>query len=641
MVATERTDGGWGGSRKDIGDLIPALDLAPVAIVVTDPRRPDNPLVYANAEFTRITGYRSEELEGQSLRRLQGPATDPAAIACLRSAVADGRDATVELVNYRKTGEPFWMRVQVRPVLAPSGIPVAFVGVLADITECRRSEEASRRSEERLRAVIDAVPLPMLLIQPGGIIVQANASAHRTLGVASGALSGRDVTQFATADGNGGARLRGMLSADGPAWREEMRIRCADGQVLWMLASAQPFSVRDEALYLLVFQDVTELKRKEQALTQANEEAEKTIRARMRFLAAASHDLRQPLQALALFASALDPHLQSAQARSIMQSCKLALRGMEEMFDALMDMSKLDAGVMKAEPRVFVLNDVFEQLEATYGSQADAAGLRLSVVASSATVRSDPGLLARILGNFLSNAIRYTREGHIVVGARRKGGEVWASVCDTGPGIPESRRLEIFREFRQGASPTVGGRTTGVGLGLSIVQRLARLLNHRLDVRSMGKRGSCFSVAVPLAEEARPAAAAPAEEEEGIRDIAGATVVVIDDDPDIQEGLEMILTDWGCQPVVAATADKALEILVAGKLTPDVILADLHLHEPGAGVEAIRAVRAHTGAPAPAFLFTGDTEVPGGCGLGLEFLVLRKPLDPLRLRSMLADALGR
>ena len=105
--------------------------------------------------------------------------------------------------------------------------------------------------------------------------------------------------------------------------------------------------------------------------------------------------------------------------------------------------------------------------------------------------------------------------------------------------------------------------------------------------------------------------------------------------------LEMILTDWGCQPVVAATADKALEILVAGKLTPDVILADLHLHEPGAGVEAIRAVRAHTGAPAPAFLFTGDTEVPGGCGLGLEFLVLRKPLDPLRLRSMLADALGR
>ena len=345
-------------------------------------------------------------------------------------------------------------------------------------------------------------------------------------------------------------------------------------------------------------------------------------------------------QALALFASALDHHVQAPQARTIVQSMKISLRGMEEMFDSLMDMSKLDAGVMRAEPQVFLINDIFQQLESTYGPQAEAAGLELRLVPSSAAVRSDPRLLARILGNFLSNAIRYTRHGSILMGVRHHGDSVSIAVHDTGPGIPDSQRLDIFREFHQGnGSPS--GRGVGMGLGLAIVQRLARLLNHRVDVRSVVGRGSCFAVAVPLSEDWSPVPGGAEEDaEEEVRDVVGATVVVVDDDPEIQEGLGMILADWGCQAVVADNADQALSALAHQHLNPDVILADLHLHARGDGISAIRAIRSGTGRQVPAFLFTGDTEAPIDAAAS-GFRILRKPLDPLRLRTLLADALGR
>jgi len=482
-------------------------------------------------------------------------------------------------------------------------------------------------------ALADAMPLPLLTVRVDGTVLFANGLADEALGVEPGGLIGRNVLDFGF-DGDEGGGLSGMLAAG--VRRTELRARRADGRPLWVLASAQPVAAEGDARALLVFQDVTEIRLRESALTEANEEAERSIRARMRFLAATSHDLRQPLQALALFASALDHHVHSPQARTILQSMKISLRGMEEMFDSLMDMSKLDAGVMKAEVQVFLINDVFEQLETTYGPQAEAAGLELRVVASSAAVKSDPRMLARILGNFLSNAVRYTRRGRILMGVRHRGGNLSIGVSDTGPGIPESQRLLIFREFCRGGLPSVSGHGGGQGLGLAIVQRLARLLGHRLDVRSEVGRGSTFAVEVPLAEEWCVADAATDEADDG-REVIGATVVVIDDDRDIQDGLEMLLSNWGCRAVVADTAERALAALDSRHLTPDVILADLHLQEKGAGIDAIHAIRAITGGKAPAFLFTGDTEIPDRA----EFPILRKPLDPLRLRAVLADALGR
>jgi CheY-like chemotaxis protein/anti-sigma regulatory factor (Ser/Thr protein kinase) len=294
--------------------------------------------------------------------------------------------------------------------------------------------------------------------------------------------------------------------------------------------------------------------------------------------------------------------------------------------------------VMKAEPQVFLINDIFETLEASYGPQAEAAGLELRVVPSSAALKSDPRLLARIVGNFLSNAIRYTRSGTVLLGVRRRGGRVRVAVYDTGPGIPEDQRLEIFREFRQGVAANVAGRGAGVGLGLAIVQRLARLLGHALDVRSTEGKGSVFAVDVPLAEEFLPSASEELEDEE-ILDVSGMVVVVVDDDREIQEGLAMLLEEWGCRAVVAASAEEALTMLDSAK--PDIILSDLHLHDHNSGIAAIAAIRQRTGVAAPAFLFTGDTCAPAELGEGADLQVLYKPLDPMRLRMLLGSVVRR
>ncbi|MBC7952725.1 MAG: PAS domain S-box protein [Rhodospirillaceae bacterium] len=611
-----------------------ALDAAPMGISITDPRQPDNPIVFTNRELTTITGYETHELVGRNMRLLQGIDTDRAEVERVRDAVSRGEGVRAELLNYRKNGEAFWMRVDIRPIRDASGGLVAFVGGLSDFSQERNAEERLKRSEARLRAFTEAIPLPMLTVRVDGTILRTNQAAAEALGVSADSLTGRLVQEFAEEGEIFDDSLCHQIQRKDAVDRVEMRARRPDGGILWILASAQRFNAQGEDRYVLVFQDVTELKRKEQRLTEANEEAERNIRARMRFLAAASHDLRQPLQAMALFASALDHHVDTPQGRTIVQSLKTSLRGMEEMFDALLDMSKLDAGVMKAEPQVFLINDIFEQLETIYGPQAEAAGLELRVVPSSAALRSDPRLLARIIGNFLSNAIRYTRSGRVLLGVRHHGERVRVAVYDTGPGIPESQRLEIFREFRQYGAPNMAGRGAGTGLGLSIVQRLARLLGHALDVRSTEGRGSVFAMDVPLAEEFLPTAAT-AQKDEEVHDVSGITVVVVDDDPDIQEGLEMLLEEWGCIPVVTDSADEAIAMLAKLGKPPDAILADLHLRDENSGIAAIDAIRQRTGVPAPAYLFTGDTGAPTEIGEDANLKVLRKPLDPMRLRMLL------
>lgn len=619
-----------------------AIAVAPIGIVVTDPRLPDNPVTYVNAEFSAITGYGADELIGRNLRLLQGPDSEPEIVSTMRDAIAAARPIAVTLTNYRKSGETFPMRVDIRPVVGPDGTLTAFVGGLTDLSEQYRAQAKQAETEERLRAVMAAIPLPMLTVRPDGSIARANGAAHAALGVPPDTLPGRSAFDFVVADAldPGRATVRAALAGDGAVQRVEMRAKRPDGTLLWVLVSAQRYTVRGETRTLAVFQDVTALKLKEQELTRANEEAERNIRARMRFLAAASHDLRQPLQAMALFASALDHHVSSPQGRTIVQSLKTSLRGMEEMFDALLDMSKLDAGVMKADISSFMINDVFETLETTFAGQAEAAGLELRVVPSSLALRSDPKLLARILGNFLSNAIRYTRRGHILMGVRRHGTVARLVVCDTGPGIPDDRRLDIFREFSQTGATAAPGRGAGMGLGLSIVQRLAILLNHRLDVRSVMGKGTGFAVEVPLAQDwlAEPSS----DEADGdVRDVTGAVVVVVDDDREIREALEMLLTEWGCHPVMGATTAEVMAALDTAHVRPDMILADLHLPTDGSGLTAISDIRARMHHSVPAYVLTGDTEAQDNLGDGCDIQFLRKPLDPLRLRELVAESLER
>jgi signal transduction histidine kinase len=369
-------------------------------------------------------------------------------------------------------------------------------------------------------------------------------------------------------------------------------------------------------------------------LHQAKEAAELANAIRSRFLAAASHDLRQPLHALGLFVERLaaaphapDPVLVTRIAEST--------RALTVMFDALLDLSRLEAGVVEPELSSFDLEPLLERLAAEFEALARAKDLALRVELAPARVESDPLLLGRILQNLLANAVRYTREGQVTLRSRQQGAQLWIEVEDTGPGIPAQARTEIFREFVR-LAPAGGER--GLGLGLSIVERTARLLGHPLELDSQPGRGSRFRISVPLARQ--PAAAAVVSRERVADTLAGRVVVVIDDDPAVLEASHGLLESWGCEPVLADGLDAARESLRLRGRPPEAVVADYRLRGDETGVQAVRALRREWGEALPVVLVSGESDPVRLRPLresGLPWL--RKPLQPAKLRAVLQELL--
>ena len=361
--------------------------------------------------------------------------------------------------------------------------------------------------------------------------------------------------------------------------------------------------------------------------------------AKSAFLATASHDLRQPLHALGLFVGALEDKVHDPEARVLVQNIQASTRAMEEMFDSVLDVSRLDAGVLEVHLGAVALDGLLARLRTELEPLAAARDLRLAIAPTSLVVRSDPLLLRRILQNLIANALRYTDRGKVLVGCTRRGGAVRIHVCDTGRGIAPEERERIFDEYHR-----AGGEDArapgGSGLGLAIVRRMTELLGHGLDLRSTPGRGSIFTVTVPRGERA---AAARAAEPAAADDVAGLRVLAIDDDPSILDGMRRLLEPWGCTVRTASSGQAACLALASGDRTtaPDVILADWELGGGETGPAAIASVRAAVGADVPALLITGDTtparvaEARAGA-----FLLLTKPLAPMRLRAGLAHLAG-
>lgn len=362
-------------------------------------------------------------------------------------------------------------------------------------------------------------------------------------------------------------------------------------------------------------------------------EAELAIAAKSQFLASASHDLRQPMQSLFLLTDALADRLgQPHPAYPLVTSQKLALDAMKGLLDGLLDLSKLDAGIITPEVAEFPVAVLMERLSAACAPRFTAKGLRLRVVGSTAWLRSDRALLERILGNLLENALKYTETGGVVIGARRCADWLRLDVVDTGIGIAPERLDDIFEEFVQIGNPA-RDRTQGLGLGLAIVRRLALLLDHGLSVRSVPGRGSCFSILVPLAPQ-RPAAIpsappAPGPADEGV-------ILLIEDEPLIRMGMQILLEDWGYQVIAAASADAAIQRIEAASRPPAAIVADYRLGKGRTGIEALRAIHALCGSVIPSILLTGDT---GPERLAeaerAGFALLHKPVAPPELRALL------
>jgi len=372
----------------------------------------------------------------------------------------------------------------------------------------------------------------------------------------------------------------------------------------------------------------------EQLVEQKNE-AEKANMAKSKFLAAASHDLRQPLHALTLFTSVLVETIQYPKVRRVVDQIKSSVDALQSLFNALLDISQLDAGVMKTEKTAFYLDALFKKLSNDFDSQAIEKGLHINWPGCSYTVYSDQTLLERIVRNYLSNAIRYTDKGEITVSCTANDKSVVISVTDTGRGIPDEEQQAIFSEFHQLSNPE-RDRGKGLGLGLAIVQRTASLLGHPIKVESQFEKGSTFSITVEKADIDRQANFISSVNDLTNTPIEGAFILVIDDESSVREGMKNLLTMWGCEVITAADKTEALTRISQQKRMPDGIIADYRLRENQTGIDVIHAIHAKCKNNIPALIVTGDIAVERLREVNSSgFQMLHKPVAPIKLRTFL------
>ncbi len=365
--------------------------------------------------------------------------------------------------------------------------------------------------------------------------------------------------------------------------------------------------------------------------------AEAANLAKSSFLAAASHDLRQPIHALGLFIGALRGRTMDAEAAELVDHIDGSVAAMDGLFASLLDISKLDAGVVAARIEPFPVQPLLERLFREHAGEAAAAGIALRLVPTRAIIDSDPVLLERVVRNLISNAVRYTDRGGVLIGCRRRGATLSIEVWDTGCGIPTAEQEIIFREFHQVGNPE-RDRTKGLGLGLAIVQRVAALLATPVALQSVPGRGSVFRVAVPLHRGGwtAPAETAP----QTVPAARTGTIYVIDDELAVRQAMVSLLTTWGHRVVVAESAEALLATDLALDHRPDLIISDYRLREGANGIAAIRAVQARHGDDIPGVLITGDTapdRIAEAEASG--FLLLHKPLSNARLRAAIGNLL--
>ena len=403
-----------------------------------------------------------------------------------------------------------------------------------------------------------------------------------------------------------------------------------------------PYRTHDGAVegVVITFTDMTGRKHVAEALEAARREADHANAAKSQFLAAASHDLRQPLQTLALLQGLLASRVVGTPAADLVSRLADTVATMSDMLNTLLDINQIEAGIIKPEKVDFRIGDVLENLATAFAYQAQAQGLELRIVRCNLMVHSDPHLLEQILCNLLSNALKYTRRGKVLVGCRRNANILHVEVLDTGIGIPDQELHSIFEEFRQ-LDNTARERSRGLGLGLSIVRRLGSLLGHPISVQSLPGKGSVFSVALPICAPAiflTPGAAASVQSKTGISDAGFApslparrtgAILVVDDDPEVRALLALILSDNGLSPMVVPDGPAAMALIDSGAAAPDLLLTDYNLPNGMDGLVVASQVRARLGAALPVIMLTGDISTRALSAIaGQRCLQLNKPVKP-------------
>ncbi len=415
----------------------------------------------------------------------------------------------------------------------------------------------------------------------------------------------------------------------------------------YQLKNGKSYEIRQSELNqggrVLTYTDITEQVKREKALENARKEAEQANAAKTRFLAAASHDLRQPIHALGLFFAELSDRVHSPQHAALIAQVEDSIAAINSMLNALLDVSKLDAGVVTPSVEPFALAALFERLQAEFQPIALESHNELRIRPTDAIVSTDPAMLERMLRNLISNALRYTRNGRVLVAARPQAQSLVCQVWDNGSGIPKDQLEDIFIEFHQLQNPA-RDRRRGLGLGLAIVKRLARLLGHEIKVVSQFGRGSCFSIVLPLLAKgaARQTLQLPDKVAIPHNALSGRAILILDDDISVLEGMQGLLNHWGCLVTAASSPAEAVDKLATNKLKPELLIIDYRLTDNVSGIDVARSLQKRLGYAVCVLIVTGDTgperlqeaEASG-------FPLLHKPVQPAKLRSTLQYLLNK
>jgi two-component system, sensor histidine kinase len=503
---------------------------------------------------------------------------------------------------------------------------------------------AIRRQQELLAKILELLPVGVWILDRAGSITMSNPAGERIWeGSGWGGIE-------RCGEYKGWSRRTGkpIAAEEWPAVRalrrgesslqEEIDIQCFDGSRKTILNSALPLIGTDGRIEggLVVHEDITKRIEMEQELRAAWFNAEDANTAKSKFLAAASHDLRQPVQSLMLLSSALAGKLRGHPAAQVLAHMEKATTALKDMLDGLLDISRLDAGIVEIDIQDVSIRSLIEHLASEYRLRAAERNLTFHVVAPDWWCRSDPRLLERLLRNLIENALKYTPQGKILLGCRHRGRDLAIIVGDTGIGIPADQLEPIFREFHQLDNPE-RDRSKGLGLGLAIVRRLATLLGHDVRVRSRPSQGSCFTLLVQGAvrpSSVKKAVCPP------LRPPAGDLILVVEDEADVRLALEIQLGEWGYEVVSGPDDQAVLERLAPGKM-PKAILADYQLRGGQTGVEVVRRLDEKLGCVVPVAIITGDTASEHLAETrAAGFRLMHKPVSAPALLRCLQELVG-
>ncbi|CAO3458285.1 hypothetical protein [Azospirillum largimobile] len=595
-----------------------------------------------NAAAERIFGYAAEDMVGRNVSELM-PEPDRSRHKeyighYLRTGIPRIIGSGREVEGRRRDGTQFPLELAIAEWW--DGEQRFFTGIMRDITQRRMIEQTLQQTNRLLGTLIEGITDPVFVKGADGRFLVVNDATCRLFGAGRDRVLGARDRDFYPPKlaSHIEAVDRQVIETGEIVVLEEEILDCTSGQIRFCLTTKAPLRDSDGHVVGVVgiARDITERKRFEDRLRTAKSEAERANVAKSKFLASASHDLRQPVQSLVLFMGALQGHVEGTPGMRILRSMEQSMDGLRMLLDGLLDVSKLDAGLVTANPVAMPIAPIIQRLADEYTLRAAEQGLRFRTSGCGTVVQSDPVLLERILRNLVENALRYTERGGVLVGCRRRDGQLRIEVADTGIGIAPDRQQEVFEEFFQVGNPE-RDRDKGLGLGLAVVRRLARLLGHEVEVRSIPGRGSTFAVTVPLIEAG---GASPGRSEAVAPEDCSGVVLVVDDEELVRTGMQAMIETWGYRVLTGSCRAEAIGVL--DDHPPDILLADYRLRDGETGLDVIRAVHARLGRRIPAAIVTGDTaperlaEAQAG-----GYRLLHKPVAATDLRTAVVELMGQ